>query len=265
MARIVPLWRSDAISVHRFDHPVEHEDQAYEEVSTDYVASFVETGTFDLAAGGRAWRVRTGDVMLQRPGLRFRASFEGPGFNDTCLTIVYLAANEDGFDPARSWDRANRTVLRAGDRLRYLQWLLARAVATGTPMLAEHCATEIFAALPEDQPDPALSGRKFHWYAERVRHACERMDADYPSALTASELARDAGMSMFHFSRVFAALTGAPPHRYLLKARLSAAARMLKDGRSVTETCYATGFNNLSHFTRSFARAHGRPPSRFPA
>lgn len=265
MARIVPLWRSDAISIHRFDHPVEHEDQPYEEVSTAYVASFVEAGTFDLAAGGGAWRVKAGDVMLQRPGLRFRASFEGAGFNDTCLTIVYLAAGEDGFDARRSWDRANRTVLRAGDRLRYLQWLLARAVANEAPMLAEHCATEIFRALPEDQPAPALSTRKFGWYAERVRYACERIDAEYANALTASDLARSAGMSMFHFSRIFAALTGMPPHRYLLKARLGAAAQMLKEGRSVTETCYAAGFNNLSHFTRSFARTHGASPSRFAA
>jgi hypothetical protein len=158
-AHIVPLRGSDAISVHRFDHPTEHEDQPYEEASTAYVASFVEDGTFDLSAGADAWRVKAGDVMLQRPGLRFRASFEGKGFNDTCLTIVYLAANEDGFDPAKSWDRANRTVLRAGDRLRYLQWLLARAVANEAPMLAGYCATEIFAALPEDQPAAARSLR----------------------------------------------------------------------------------------------------------
>lgn len=265
MARIVPLWRSDAISVHRFDHPAGDEDQPYEEISTSFVASFVEDGVFDLAAGAGAWRVNAGDVMLQRPGMRFRASFEGGGFNDTCLTIVYHAAEEDRFDEGRSWERANRTILRAGDRLRYLQWLLARAIKDAAPMLAEHCATEIFQAIPEDQPAPAVSGRKFGWYAERVRYACERIEREFPDNLTASDLARSAGMSMFHFSRVFAELTGMPPHRHLLKTRLRAAARMLRDGRSVTETCYAAGFNNLSHFTRSFARAHGRPPSRFAA
>jgi hypothetical protein len=44
MSRIVPLWRSDALSVHRFDHPAEHEDRPYEEVSTRFMASFVEAG-----------------------------------------------------------------------------------------------------------------------------------------------------------------------------------------------------------------------------
>ena len=70
---------------------------------------------------------------------------------------------------------------------------------------------------------------------------------------------------MFHFTRVFAALTGMPPHRYLLRARLDAAARMLREGASVTETCFACGFANLSHFSRSFARRFGVAPSRYAA
>jgi AraC-like DNA-binding protein len=38
---------------------------------------------------------------------------------------------------------------------------------------------------------------------------------------------------------------------------------MLEEGRAVTDTCFACGFNNLSHFSRSFAARYGAPPSRF--
>ena len=69
-------------------------------------------------------------------------------------------------------------------------------------------------------------------------------------------------MSMFHFTRVFTELVGRPPHRYLTDARLRAARSMLEEGRSVTETCFACGFNNLSHFSRSFAQRFGLAPSR---
>ena len=37
---------------------------------------------------------------------------------------------------------------------------------------------------------------------------------------------------------------------------------MLKEGRKVTETCFACGYNNLSHFSRSFGRRFGVSPSR---
>lgn len=261
MARITPLWRSDVISVHRFDHPAEHEDRPYEETASAFMASFVEAGTFDLEAGGRAWRVSAGDVMLSRPDMTFRASYQGRGFNDTCLSIVYLAANEDGFDRARSWERSNRTVLPATNRLKFLRWGLRRAIETNQPMLAESCASEIFQEIPEGRPQSSLSERRFDWYAERVRLSCEQIRRDYAAPLTVAALAREAGMSAFHFSRVFAEMTGMPPHRYLLRTRLAAAAVMLRQGRSVTETCYATGFNELSHFTRSFSRWQGAPPS----
>jgi AraC-like DNA-binding protein len=265
MARITPLWRTKELSLHRFDHPVEHEDRPYEECAPNYMASFVEAGAFNLEVDEAHHRVDTGDVMLSRPGMRFRASFDGAGFSDTCLSLTYLAASEDRFDDRQSWARANRYVVKSGNRVRYLLRGLQRAVDDDAPMLAEYCATEIFRPIPDAPRKSALNDRKFNWYAERVDHARERLAAALDEKMTTAELARSVGMSLFHFTRVFAELTGAPPHRYRLRARLDAAKAMLREGRSVTETCYACGFNNLSHFTRSFARHFGVAPSRLCA
>jgi len=262
MARIVPLWNSPELSVYRFDHPVEHEDQPYEEVAGSFRASFVEAGTFDLEIGEGRWRVAPGDVMLSHPGMRFRAGFQGKGFNDTCLSIVYEAANDDRFDLARSWSKRDRPVLAASNRLGYLRWGLRRSVEVGDPMLTEYCATEIFREAPDGDPAPLFSEKKLSWYAERVHHVRYRLDREFTEPFTVSELARSVGMSMFHFTRVFTDLVGAPPHRYLLGARLRAAHAMLQQGLAVTEACYACGFNNLSHFSRSFTRRYGQAPSR---
>jgi len=262
MATVTPLLRTPEISVHRFTHPAEHEDQPYEEVASAFMASFVEDGAFNLCVDDKRWRVGAGDVMLSRPGMRFRAGFDGEGFNDTCLSLTYLAAGDDRFDSAGSWNKTNRSVLSASNRLRYLQWGLRRAVESGSPMFAEYCATEIFREAPDGATASPLSARKFSWYAERIEFARERLGADLGENLTASALAKSVGISMFHFTRLFADLVGMPPHRYRLRARLDAAHAMLRAGRSVTDTCYACGFNNLSHFSRSFARAYGAPPSR---
>jgi AraC-like DNA-binding protein len=264
MSRIIPLWRSPEISLHRFDHPPEHEDQPYEETASVFRASFVERGTFDLEVGDDRWRVAPGDVMLAHPGMRYRAGFEGQGFSDTCLTITYLSADDERFDHARTWPRAARPVLPASTRVRYLQWGLRRAVETGAMMFAEYCASEIFREAPESPAaaQPRYSDRKFRWYAERIHAARERLDARFEENHTASDLARAAGMSMFHFTRVFAHLIGRPPHRYLNEVRLRAARGMLREGRSVTDACFACGYNNLSHFSRSFASRYGVPPSR---
>lgn len=261
MARIIPLWRSDDLSLHRFDHPAEHEDQPYETVVGAFTASFIERGTFDLENRQGAWRLGRDDVLLRHPGMRYRASFEGEGFSDTCLTLTYLSAGDDRFDPARSWSRAGRPVLRASNRLRYLHWGLQRALAERAPMFIEHAAVEIFREHDESRA-PLFRQHKFDWYAERVHAARERLETDLDRALTVSELARSVGMSMFHFTRIFTELVGRPPHRYLAETRLRAARSMLEAGRSVTETCYACGFGNLSHFSRRFTERYGVSPSR---
>jgi AraC-like DNA-binding protein len=261
MARIVPLWCSDEISLYRFDHPVEHEDQPYETRADAFRASFVETGQFNLEVGEGRWRVGAGDVMLSHPGMGFRASFEGKGFNDTCISLIYLAAAEERFDPERAWARSGRRVLSASNRLRYLRWLLQRSHEHRSPMLAEYVASEIFRE-PDKTPGALFGARKLAWYAERIQAARERLDAEFDDEHSISALARSVDMSAFHFTRVFAELVGRPPHRYLTERRLTAARQMLRDGQGVTETCFACGFNNLSHFSRSFARRFGVSPSR---
>lgn len=260
MARITPLWRSAEILLYRFDHPVEHEDQPYDACAEVFRASFVEQGRFNLEIGEGRWRVEAGDAMLSHPGMRFRASFEGKGFNDRCLSLIYVAAADERFDPGRSWARAGRPVLRASNRLRYLRWMLERAVERDAPMLAEYGASEIFHE-HDEVPSALYREHKFAWYVERIHAARERLDAEFDHEHTISALARSVGMSVFHFTRVFTELVGRPPHRYLTEARLAAGRAMLEQGRSVTETCFACGFNNLSHFIRSFVRRFGVRPS----
>jgi AraC-like DNA-binding protein len=262
MARITPLWRSAEVSVHRFDHPPEHEDQAYEEVADVFAASFVEHGAFDFEIGQARWRVSEGDALLRHPGLRYRAGFEGERFSDTCLTVIYLAAEAEDFDPANSWARSARPVVRASNRLRYLYWGMQRALREREPMLAEYCASDIFRVSDETDASALIREHKLAWYAERVDAVRARLDAEFDHSHTVSESARSVGMSAFHFSRLFTELVGVPPHRYLRRARLRAARTMLRDGRSVTETCFACGFNNLSHFSRSYCKQYGVTPSR---
>jgi AraC family transcriptional regulator len=86
-------------------------------------------------------------------------------------------------------------------------------------------------------------------------------EAHFAEPLALSTRARDAGMSLFHFARVFAELEGRPPHRFLTDVRLAHAAARLRGGAGVTDTCFAVGFGSLSHFITTFRRRYGTRPS----
>lgn len=87
--------------------------------------------------------------------------------------------------------------------------------------------------------------------------------------LSSTSIASTLGVSLRSLQRMFVE-TGQTPRHYILNRRLDHAARRLKretalDGASVTEIAYATGFNELSYFSRSFHQRFGLSPRQYRA
>ena len=102
--------------------------------------------------------------------------------------------------------------------------------------------------------------------ARPLLRAKDLVDARYFEALTVADLAKAATMSPSHFSRAFTRTFGESPHQYLLTRRLERAAALLRTtDRSVTEICFAVGWNSLGSFTTSFGRVFGLTPSAYRA
>jgi AraC-like DNA-binding protein len=90
------------------------------------------------------------------------------------------------------------------------------------------------------------------------------LDAHAHEDIDLEAAARQAGLSPWHFLRLFSRVVGVTPHQYLLRARLRNAARMLAtDERPVTDIALDAGFADLSNFVRSFRRAAGVSPRQF--
>jgi signal transduction histidine kinase/DNA-binding NarL/FixJ family response regulator len=87
---------------------------------------------------------------------------------------------------------------------------------------------------------------------------------DYQFDVT--HLAELAGMSRMQLFRKIRALTGQAPSEFIRTTRLKRAAQLLdKKFGNVAEICYATGFNNLSYFSKCFRELYGVTPSEYEA
>ena len=82
-------------------------------------------------------------------------------------------------------------------------------------------------------------------YVAAVERACERLGAG-GARPTLAALAREVGMSPYHFHRVFKQITGTTPGEYVRSARLGRFAEGLDAGRPVTEALYAAGWGSSS-------------------
>ncbi|MBY8934180.1 bifunctional DNA-binding transcriptional regulator/O6-methylguanine-DNA methyltransferase Ada [Pseudomonas fluorescens] len=110
----------------------------------------------------------------------------------------------------------------------------------------------------KDQSDVAVQ------HAATVATACRQIEtAENPPAL--SELAETAGLSPFHFHRVFKAATGLTPRAYAAAHRSRRVREHLADGSSVTDALYEAGFNSNSRFYESANHLLGMKPGDYRA
>ena len=100
-------------------------------------------------------------------------------------------------------------------------------------------------------PDPQV---------EAVKRACERIE-QAEEAPKLAELAAGAGLSPYHFHRVFKAITGVTPKAYAAETRARRAADKLRTAETITEAIYDAGYNSSSRFYESTAARLGMTPS----
>ena len=99
-------------------------------------------------------------------------------------------------------------------------------------------------------PDPQM---------QAVKRACERIE-QAEEAPKLADLAASAGLSQYHFHRVFKAITGVTPKAYAAETRARRAADKLRTAGTVTEAIYDAGFNSSSRFYENTAARLGMTP-----
>jgi YesN/AraC family two-component response regulator len=97
-----------------------------------------------------------------------------------------------------------------------------------------------------------------------IREALTFLHDHFTEGITLTRLSREAGLSRFHFCRLFRRETGMLFHDYLQELRISRARILLEDNYlTVTDVAYAVGFNDLSYFDKAFRRRVGRSPMQY--
>jgi AraC family transcriptional regulator len=91
---------------------------------------------------------------------------------------------------------------------------------------------------------------------------CEYIEQHLDQPLPLSVLATEAGLSEYHFARMFKQSLGQSPHQYLQARRLARADTLLTaSALSITEIALACGFSSTSHFSNCYRTARGQTPS----
>jgi AraC-like DNA-binding protein len=261
MNRVVPFVRTPAVTLERFDHEpgVSHRDPD-RECATGHTVSFVEHGSFQVRTDGGWLRIGSDRLFVTRPGLEFSCAHDEDHPSDCCLSVFFT---DDAIESLRSAGVHPVDTLTPAltNRRGYLR-LGLDSCRPGDEAKAEALAGALQWTLARDRSRTALfRPERLRWYAARIDRAKAMVETHYADPLSLSVLAREAGMSVYHFARVFSELQGQPPHRFLTAVRLAAAETQLRDGATVTDAGFAVGFGSLSHFVTTYRRHFGVRPS----
>jgi|EndMetStandDraft_3_1072993.scaffolds.fasta_scaffold148903_2 AraC family transcriptional regulator len=100
--------------------------------------------------------------------------------------------------------------------------------------------------------------------AKRLQRVLDFIEARLGQEISLKDLAREACLSPFHFSRLFHEATGLSPHRYVIERRIRSAQKMLQSGQSsIVEIALNTGFGSQANFARTFRKVTGVTPGQY--
>ncbi len=109
-----------------------------------------------------------------------------------------------------------------------------------------------------------ITSSKQHEYIEKFMMICNYITDHCTENLSIDELAKLAGFSKFHFSRLFKQFANMSCYEYLTQKRIAHAEQLLiQPNISITEVAMLSGFGSLSTFNRIFKAAKNCTPSEY--
>ncbi len=261
-ATATTLLQRKSITVSEFRCSAGPGDRPFAEAHRCHSISYVRKGSFGLRCRGKSSELVAGSVLIGHPGDEYTCTHEHV-CGDECLSF-FLSPElvETIGDGPAAWQIGSVPPLA---ELMVLGEL-AQTAADGSSdigldeigqMLVSRFVEVVSGQARKAGPNAARDRR-------RAVEAALWIDANSHRDIDLEDAAAQAGISPFHFLRLFTGVLGVTPHQYLVRSRLRHAARRLVDDDSpITDIAYDVGFGDLSNFVRTFHRAAGAPPLRF--
>jgi AraC-like DNA-binding protein len=256
------LLERPSVTVSDFRCTAKPGDTPFAERYHCHSVSYVRKGSFGCHSRGRFFELVAGSVLVGHPGDEYVCTHDHV-CGDECLSFFLTPELVEAIG-----DRAEVWQVGAMPPLPELMVLgeLAQAAVDGKSDVGLDEVGQIFASRfvevvsgrsPKTAPATSRDRR-------RAVETALWIDAHSENEIDLEHAAGEAGVSPFHFLRLFSGVLGVTPHQYLVRSRLRHAARLLADEeRSITDIAYDVGFGDLSNFVRTFHRAAGVSPLKF--
>lgn len=223
-----------------------------------WITHRIRKGSFFLTTGGGPYECRW-KTLSPEPFLSMMVFIELPLLQQAMEEVFGAKASKvrlrdlSAFtDPDLNWLMEHvRTELMA-----------RRASALRVHGLAEMIATHLARNYAEIAQEPTSGSSSLPGF--KLKQITGWIDGHLDEEFDLEQLATQAGLSKFHFHRLFKSATGMSPGKYQLNARINEARRRLRETKqNIIRVAVDLGFSSPSHFAQVFRRETGLTPSEY--
>jgi len=205
-----------------------------------------------------------GDMVIVNSGAIHQLNIE-PGFSFYYLIVDEQFCNENGLSLT---DVNFEKLFRDGKtQEKYFDVVSAaeKYDQTESPLsIAEYRSSVLSLVIDLCSRHIAKDGESYRGTVsseEHVKLALEKINANYLKPISLDELANYCGITKYHLARLFKLYTGQTIFTYINVLRCQKAELCIREGMSITEAAYESGFESLSYFSRTYKKLMKTPPS----
>lgn len=233
----------------------------------DHDLWFVWAGRGVMEIDGRPSELRAGSCIWMQPGRSYITTHDPAhplGVNFFHFDVSPDCA-DSGSSPSR-YAAMDHVIVRHFD---FADTLMRRILSVREEPTGRSSADQLFAAMLQEIVRDARQGRPLAVsltsdHIERMRVIAARLRANPAGAPTVATMAREAGYSVSHFSRTFAAVNGDRPQAFVIKSRLELARELLATtSMTISGIAAAVGIPEVFYLSRLFKARTGISPSDY--
>jgi AraC-like DNA-binding protein len=112
--------------------------------------------------------------------------------------------------------------------------------------------------------EDTASHKGFNKYRDEIKIICDNMRDHLQNDFDFKSVAASMSVSYSHFRKLFIEYTGVPPHQYLLRTRMNAAAERLQfTDMPLKEIAFELNLGDPVQFSKAFRKMYAMPPAAY--
>jgi len=271
-ATIKRLHKSQGLGLYHFDCHACIGGYSSPEYTEAFTLIFTRQGNFTYQSFRSEFEVYNQNILLEKPGYVHRVKHNHQ-YTDQCLFIelqpdqleAYLSFAGNPINHFLKDADRGAVLLPTSPAIELLHWQL---IELNGRTAHDQISTELFMGqLIADVFSIDSNYTSYHINYQSVillDKVKKLINTRFYEQLALDQIADEACLSPFHFSRIFKNLTRFSPHQYLLELRIHYSGLLLKNtDLAISEIGYLSGFNSKEHFSSLFRQKTSQSPSSF--